>query len=286
MAAGTVLRNTALSICASRKKGVKTFLSIAPISFGRHQEYIRMIIACNGMLRSGSTLQYNMVRLLVEAAGVGKSEGYYTAAELDDKKADLRSWGADARYHVIKLHDFYPDTARMVGEGVMKVCYIYRDIRDVAASAKRKWGHRGKALIEITDEAIDIYRKIRGMEGILVQRYEQVMAGKEEAVREISSYLGLKVSDNVIKNICEELSIENVKKFTDRGASLYKFIFLAKKIGLPVSVYDSKTLLHKSHISENRGAVGTWHNTLTADEVKSIVDRHRDWLKEEGYPVP
>lgn len=118
------------------------------------------IVFCNGMPHSGSTLQYDVVRVLLEASGVADIHGFiaatpgHTNAVSDDQMAE---WAAEARYHVVKTHDRHPLLRGLVPHNASRVCYIYRDLRDVAASSKRAFGQRGTGLLSAVHEAVTRY---------------------------------------------------------------------------------------------------------------------------------
>ena len=109
-----------------------------------------MLIVCNGMIRSGSTLQYNLIRLQVEATFSGKAEGFIGKKELNSER--LQFWQKDVALHVIKSHDILPEWMRAEG---IKLVYIYRDIRDVAVSLKNKSGRTGDRLLAYSDGIIE-----------------------------------------------------------------------------------------------------------------------------------
>ena len=67
-----------------------------------------MLIICNGMIRSGSTLQYDMVRTLVEWLQMGHNQGYIGPAALALREADLKAWEEDDQLHVINSHVVVP----------------------------------------------------------------------------------------------------------------------------------------------------------------------------------
>lgn len=81
--------------------------------------------------------------------------------------------GNTKSFHVVKIHEIPPNAAKMINIGIMKICYIYRDIRDVAMSVKRKWNFKGKKLLNSIDKAICHYYKLKNILNVLYQKYEQ-----------------------------------------------------------------------------------------------------------------
>jgi len=81
--------------------------------------------------------------------------------------------------------------------GYVKICYIYRDLRDVAASLKKKEKVNGKALITSLDAAIAVYNKIKDIPNVLIQ-YENIVIDIAQAIKEVVLFLGLKASKSTI----------------------------------------------------------------------------------------
>src|SRR3954454_11133001 len=86
----------------------------------------KKVILCAGPSRSGSTWQYNIIRLLTKAA-YGESYGAWV---LDYDPAN------PAPAHVVKIHD-PQHLGKLVPNAIVTG---HRDLRDVLASARRmKW---------------------------------------------------------------------------------------------------------------------------------------------------
>ena len=232
------------------------------------------------MSRSGSTLQYNICRNLVEQLDVGKGEGFFGGDQLITLQQTFWDWGKDDQFHVIKIHDFYPQAVEMSLNGSVKICYVYRDIRDVAASLKNKDKVNEEGLIATLDQAIEVYHKIKGVPNLLIQRYENVVFDVPKAIKEIVVFLGLKASEDVIKRVDKESSIQSAKKVM---LSLAGSIQNTEIKTDQQFLYDSKTLLHHNHISNNSGASGVWRVDLEQEEINLITDRYKSWLMEVNY---
>lgn len=257
------------------------------------------------MIRAGSTLQYNLVRNLVEKCGAGISEGYFEESQFPDLKDQFESWRHQQDYHIIKTHDLFPNAPEIATTQSARICYIYRDIRDVAVSAKRKWNKEGEDLIKTLDKAISTYYKLKDIKGILWQKYEDVMQDIPEAIRTLADFLDLDPTEKIIKEITEECSLENIRK--QQKNAKYYFAAIMKpilhrlrlikhslyRIGIPEDKlrwlkdpmfgYDKQTLFHADHISVTAGSVGVWETALDKDEIDAIMERYGSWLLETGY---
>ncbi|MEG4034983.1 FkbM family methyltransferase, partial [Microcoleus sp. S36b_A4] len=233
------------------------------------------------MARSGSTLQYNICRSLVEKLDIGKGEGFFEGNQLFNLQEQFLEWGKDDLFHVIKIHDFYPKAVEMSLKGCVKICYIYRDIRDVAASLKKKDKVKGKALITSLDAAIEVYYKLKNVPNILIHKYESIVIDIAKAIREVVLFLGIKSSEDTIEWVNKECSVENAKKviLSLTAGGIQNTQLNASRQQL----YDSKTLLHHNHISKNSGAIGVWRFDLEQEEINWITERYKSWLVEVKY---
>lgn len=260
------------------------------------------LILCNGMNRSGSTLQYNLARMLVETTGAGSGESFLSQEELDGHKAQLEAWAADGRLHILKTHDLSPTARQLWENGSLRVLYIHRDIRDVAASMKRIWDYQGETLIPHLDQAIETYHAVRRMEkGVLRQRYEDVMADHQAAVLEIAEFLDIAISAEQAAQIADECSASKMRKVQEqhkkvveeekaRRKKLSFFRRVLRKLGIKKGAaarknrqFEPVTGLHGNHIGENEGGTGAWQSILSSEEKQLITGRYGAWLQEEGY---
>ena len=239
-----------------------------------------MLVICNEMPRSGSTLQYNICRGIVEKLDMGKGEGFFYENQLLPLLDKFLEWGQDDRFHIIKIHAFHPKTVEMTLTGWVKICYIYRDIRDVAVSIKNKDKVDRKVLIDNLDAAIETDYKLKQVPNILIQKYEDVVIDVYKAIAEVDLFLGLKANEDVIKWVVQECSVENTKKvMLDLAVS-------SQNSQLNPSLqagYDPKTLLHHKHISRNSGTIGVWRVELEQEEINLITERYKSWLIEAQY---
>ncbi|MCI0574959.1 MAG: sulfotransferase domain-containing protein [Chloroflexi bacterium] len=261
------------------------------------------VIVCNGMNRAGSTLQYNLVRGLVEKMGLGQGEGFILREQIHDCQTLLQAWGQDGRWHVVKMHDLPPGAAEMTAAGTMVIGYIYRDIRGVAASYKRVWQFEGEKLLEELDRAVATYYAVgRLPQHVLWQKYEEVMADLPQAARELAAFLNLAPSPALLDEVVRECSVDSMKKVLQRlewKLRLQKFLSLARRslrrLGIAVARpqtqpgtkqrIDQQTLLHPNHISANGGAPDNWQSLLSESEKEWLTARYGQWLQEAGYPA-
>jgi hypothetical protein len=157
-----------------------------------------MLIICNGMERSGSTYQYNLARLLVMHADMGHAVTFPSNKRPDEgtwwTEEQLHAWAADEKYYVVKWHRADSIVRELIAHKGVLVLFIYRDIRDVAASLKRARSLRGDELLREVTAQVDAYFELAAIRQlaprrVLWQRYEEVMRSPEDALKELASFL-------------------------------------------------------------------------------------------------
>ena len=104
-----------------------------------------MLVFCSGMLRSGSAFQYNLVSSVLERVGSCVRHGRWEPKARFSNK-ELLKWAKDPKtYHVVKGAR-YPEEFKWARDGMAKMFYIHRDLRDVAVAVKYKWMLEGDPL--------------------------------------------------------------------------------------------------------------------------------------------
>ncbi|MEO0827981.1 MAG: sulfotransferase domain-containing protein [Cyanobacteria bacterium J06639_16] len=262
-----------------------------------------MLIVCNGMYRAGSTLQYNLVSSLVTETRQSEIIGWIWPEKLKDMAADLQQWADADQMYVVKTHMIPPDIEPLLANGSAKICYVYRDIRDVAVSVKRKFKKDDDELYALLDKATATYFTVKQMPGVIWQRYEAMMENLYGEVDKLAEELNLNASPQIIQRIAQQWGTEGTRqaiqqlqrkrqlKIKLRGA--LRRLKLEKPAETLIKqyqpdfswdrIYDTKHLLHIDHIANTQKLVGNWQTELTATEVDDIVERYRDYLVDAHY---
>lgn len=240
-----------------------------------------MLVISNGMLRSGSTLQYNIARMVLEARYDLKRVGFmgdFAKPKTRDRLENLRD---QDRWSIIKTHesplprDFYTDRVR--------VLFSYRDVRDIAASIRKKWDHSFEEILSEIDAMIQIHAAFADIPSILVQPYDLLYRDIPTAICQIASYIGVDVNDSEVCGITDMLSVDSVcNKIEQRSKN--QFIHLLGKVIGRFRI-DRRTQMHENHISVSKGRSGDWINRFTAEEIAVIECRYADWLNVHGYLI-
>ena len=152
-----------------------------------------MLIICNGMPRSGSTLQYNLAAEALEAAGQIKRVGYLDKLKNPKTVAKLEAMRDSDMVYIMKTHDallgpeFYTDR--------VKVLFTHRNKLDVAASLRKKWN---KSLDEIRRELCKmtaLHAQVEAMEGALIQPYKLLHEEMHNGLDQILVHLDIHLTE-------------------------------------------------------------------------------------------
>lgn len=266
-----------------------------------------MLVVCNGMLRSGSTLQYNFVRTLLERTSRGAGAGHAEPAEIDD--CQLAIWTASETMTVIKMHNIDSRVVSLAMDNKATICYIYRDLRHVAASIRRKWNPPWPEILTRLDEAVASFETLTNMPEVLVQRYESVLASEVNCVQQISEHLGLEVtpgeSAEVVRLCSPPAARDLATGLTARQRfshsvnalgqrlprpirlSLHRagIVYVVRKIGVSQTVYDQRTLLHPDHITSDLSTADDNFRDLSDAEITELNSRYAAFFQQGNYVI-
>lgn len=237
---------------------------------------VMLIVVC-GMLRSGSTLQYQAACALVEAAGLSPLvDGRAHSAGLGwDWPTVMTSHSTSDRWHVVKVHDPNPTIEASLSPSGMRYVYSYRDLRDVAASwiAKEQIdvSKPPSVALDFVPNALESYAHFTRQPRVLLTRYETMVANIEECVRAMRDFLHLAVTDEACRDIAMSLNFDS-----QRGR-------IAQTDWRSGQLWDSKSLLHRNHLRD--GAIGKFRHELPAAYIDHIESIGGDWLMSHGYPL-
>lgn len=224
------------------------------------------LVICCGMIRSGSTLQYQLACALLESRFKVRRAGFIAPGQTPPLEPQDRNVVS-----VCKLHHWDEGLAEMLRRGEAVALYSFRDLPDVAESCMRqfrvsftrvweqKWLH-GAA--EIGDRWL-------AEPGVYSCKYELAVNSIEDETLQISRHLRLATAPEVIRRIAAEHSVESQRtrmpQYQDNDENSYCEI----------------SLLHPHHIS-------------TPDEIESapklahvdkeLIEREfNDWRVARGY---
>ncbi len=267
------------------------------------------MVMCNGMGRGGSTLQYNLTRRLVERCDAGVAHGYMVDGPTHAQHVaheTVCAWARDSQLHVTKAHEPHSLLGDLMEAGAARVCYIYRDLRDVALSRRTAFGERGDRLLSIIADHVEWHDELSRVRdqhpnAVVWQRYETVTADLPGAVREIAAALGLDPDDDVVRAVDAECGMAASQRTVDQNRKAVeetvealreenprlagKFLRLIGRGGQRQQLTQhGADLLHHNHISQHQGA-SAWRDHLDAATRDAIETRFGGWLRGAGYDV-
>jgi FkbM family methyltransferase len=220
-----------------------------------------MIVLCGGMIRSGSTLQFQIAHQLLAPRKLARR---WTYLEPDKLEARLRRLPAHRASGLIKTHVLTPSAIALLQQRRAKALYCFRDLRDVALSGMRAFGYdwarfKSDRLLEAAVEAEAHWRM---QPGLLVQRYAHLRNELPAAVAEIAQHLGIRPELGEVEKIAERLRLER-----QRSPKRWK----------PAPFDSSKHIHH--------GEIGGWQRELAPEIAAEITTRFSEWLTSHGYSL-
>ncbi|MBI3513619.1 MAG: sulfotransferase domain-containing protein [Proteobacteria bacterium] len=199
-----------------------------------------MLVLCTGMIRSGSTWSFNVVKQLLARAAPAVRGGY-----ADEVGEALRLHGAAADHLVVKCHA--PDVLgrAMIKQRLCRTIYTYREPLEAVVSAiGLKNSHLEEATARIK-ASLELLRFQIEAGGVRCLWYGDVVENPQACVEAIAEYLGLALPPEAIVEVAERLSRENVRRLIKAQARS------ASQTSRGGALWDSDTLFNDHHIRDN-----------------------------------
>jgi hypothetical protein len=237
-------------------------------------------VFCGGMMRSGSTVQYQITRELVVRSGAGRGVGWIEP----DKFPITRDQYKDheiTQLLVVKSHYVPAGAVPLLQEMQAVVVYSFRDIRDVVVSLMHKMHKSFWRIFLLTDYVrmnLKAYYQWTSYNQTLVSEYGAMTEDLTREVMRIANHLAINVDDLTIRDIANRYSLGNqVRRIKD-------FDYESSGVALTRDhKYHPDLLLHNDHI--HSGKTGQWKTDLTDFQTGLIECVAYTWLQEVGYPV-
>ena len=227
------------------------------------------------MIRSGSTLQYQITKAIVEETNNGKALGWVDGENINE----IITNNIDKTYiKIVKSHSYLPQFDMLKN---VRYVYSYRDIRDVAVSQMNKYKKKYKDL-NITGLVLNLIETNRSwikMENILISRYEIFRNNIYEETNKIAAFLGINISEELTLQISNDLTIEKqIEKIKKLKNNKHSDVFKYQH-----NTVDRRTLLHDNHI--HKGQINAYKEQLSFFEIAHIEFIGYQWLKENNYKL-
>jgi Sulfotransferase domain len=245
-------------------------------------------VICAGMYRACSTWQYEVVAHLLERHCGGRRLGYLTGAQYagltraDTARTSRRGEPPD-EWRIVKSHEGDRSFARAIAARRAIAVYSHRDVRDVTFSLMHK---RGRTFEQVVRDGM-IHQILANDQfwtaqpGVLVQRYDDLIADPVAAVSELAHHLGVAIEPGEVGEIARLYSAEANRA---RTAALRRRLASAGvdlSSAHNVQICDPTTLLHWNHMRPGKAA--SWR-TATTSQRATLERLCGPWLRLHGYP--
>lgn len=235
----------------------------------------RGLILCCGMIRSASTVQYQVVVDFVKRNGLGESIGF---ADRQSVSEVLQKLPTVVGLAVAKTHEVFPEFDALIQQDLVSLLYTFRDLRAVALSVMRKWeipfahviGRNGWL-----DTAVESSIHYLSVPGVCVSRYEDIVLSFPAEVAKWAGALGFNITraqaEEMATKYCIQAQQDRIRKMRIQTGSE------------PTSYIDPESLLHHNHIID--GSLDGWKAGLEKWQIRQIEGRFSKWLLDHGYQL-
>jgi len=229
-----------------------------------------MWIFCSGAVRSGSTLQFNIVAELLEHTGNGKRIEFVEPKKFPELK---KKYENDSSYKVFKIHELTQSVKEEFEHNRACAIYSYRDIRDVIISlaAKSNTSIEDTIKANAAETYIKNYIAWRTVPRVYRARYEAFAFNMQKEIENTGNYLNISIDKKIIQNIAKKLDINTLKEKQRHNLK-------SRAEG-----FDKNTLLHNNHI--NSGKAAQWKTKMTKNQIADVEKRAKHWLFNHNYEL-
>ena len=240
---------------------------------------------CAGMRRSASTVQYNIVKDIVEHNG-GYAAGWMIEPSFKRVWANVEN-DENISLATVKTHIFWDSAKTLFKSGDAKAIYIYRDLRDVAVSLRWFYKNGKTRFTEFNEE--QAWERILADIGAIINEYDSWMSLPSDKIY-FSRY-----EDLVIRQVGILKEINGIARFLELSPLNSPYIdytkdanqerideFIARNKGKKLKrLQDPQSLFWVNHFSDGR--VGKFKEQLTSKELADVEAIAMPWLKERNY---
>jgi hypothetical protein len=241
------------------------------------------LFICNGVLRSGSTWSYNVVRGLAAEVGRQRGLGAMESTYLDLQQMEnylANHWSAAQGPVVLKSHEPGPLALSLIRSGRIKAVCTFRDPRDCVSSDLKFMNLPFDKVLHRVKSSFDALRLYQTTDQILLIRYEDMVQNPQRQIRRIAMHLGVDASPEVVAQIDANTCFETSKKIcADVRRRPDSEVYLIAQARV-----DPSTRLHENHVFD--GKIGRWRNEFTVEQGRWLTEYFSAWLLQLGYETP
>ena len=237
-----------------------------------HSEISLENVLIAGMPQAGSTLCFNLIRLLLEKAS--HTLFIHFPASPDGQTEHLHHPGTSNRvFQLMKQHFLPPESACWKSHGIAcrdwRIFVVKRDLRDTIASAIRKDPPLAEDILSICARNIEWYTSSCKIPAKIYEwTYEEYqsdpLASLYKLRNQLRSNTPLKELPRILEQI-ETLKKEALANDPEHNKILWKV-----------------ARMRADHFTNN-GIIGGYKGTLTKQQIEDIEREYGCWLKKHGY---
>ncbi|NJN88474.1 MAG: sulfotransferase domain-containing protein [Leptolyngbyaceae cyanobacterium SL_7_1] len=206
-----------------------------------------MWVFCCGMLRSASTLQFQITTQLIGDRALGQSVGW-----IDFKRfPEVRRSVGETGFKVIKVHVCTEAMAAEFQAGNAIGIYAYRDIRDAYASYMQQRQKPFEYLWQegFVETCLDNYARWTRLPKVLVSEYESIVQDLPTEVSRIAQHLKISVTPEE----CNALALAYSPTAQHQRMQTFREKLLQASLAPNdhrelVDYHDEASLLHINHL--------------------------------------
>jgi glycosyltransferase involved in cell wall biosynthesis len=238
-----------------------------------------MLVVAAGMMRSGSTWQYQVACDLTAGRGPTHFLGYI---EKDDFTKAYNEIANAEGIFVVKMHPPHQLVAELAEQGRAKILYCFRDVRDVVYSVAHKLMIQpSQAMNWYLPATLESHRFWMNCSNRFAMRYENFVTDRLAALRAIAEFLEVSVSVKRLVALDQQYNLDANRKRANAKKLLLEQSGCDLSDAKYVLLHHHEELVHWNHVRPDSGQ--RWSQLATGDQLTEMARVCGDWLIENGY---
>ena len=250
---------------------------MAPLSnWGYLGVFMAKWIICCGMMRSASTLQYQIVKEIVESHQAGKAIGVLDLGQFDALSEKHKSYSG---YIVVKTHDYFDQASELNRRQLLYPIFSYRDVRDVVVSLMNKESKRFERVFssQLANYLLETFGKWTSLNQIHISAYEDIWIDLQAEIQKIADFIQIPLKAGFKDSASKKLGLDQQKRYI-KSSDFKKTVITSGKFS-----FSTETLLHPNHVAS--GETEQWKEKLAPAQIGLIQHYFKPWLTAQGYEL-